>query len=121
ADVRDGWRLDRLNLSEPRLRIAEIVEQARATAENDRNHRNDDLVEQACRKILLYDARATADRDVLFGRCGPGLLECRLDAVGDEVERRSSFHLERLARMAGQNEDCVVVWRIVPPVAPPRI
>jgi hypothetical protein len=49
------------------------------------------------------------------------LLERRLDPVRDEVERRPTIHLERLAGMVREDEDRMVERRIVAPPAPPRI
>ena len=48
-------------------------------------------------------------------------LECRRDAVGDEVERRAAFHLERRARVVGQHEDRHVVRRARAPPALPAV
>src|SRR5437879_5964489 len=45
----------------------------------------------------------------------------RLDPVRDEVERRSALHLQRLARMASEDEDGMVVGRIFSPPALPRL
>jgi hypothetical protein len=48
-------RLDRLDLLE--LRISHVFEQPSAASEQDRDDRDDDLVEQAGCEVLLRDAR----------------------------------------------------------------
>src|SRR5260370_35637523 len=44
-------------------------------------------------------------------------LQRRMDAVGDEVKRRSALHLERFARMVGQDKRRDMIWRF--PAPPP--
>src|SRR5258707_12523453 len=48
-------------------------------------------------------------------------LQRRMDAVGDEVKRRSALHLERFARMVGQDKRRDMIWRFLarPPLPPP--
>src|SRR5258707_14392149 len=46
-------------------------------------------------------------------------LQRRMDAVGDEVKRRSALHLERFARMVGQDKRRDMIWRFLPPPPPP--
>src|SRR5258708_27860087 len=41
-------------------------------------------------------------------------LQRRMDAVGDEVKRRSALHLERFARMVGQDKRRDMIWRFLP-------
>src|SRR5438477_526859 len=60
-------------------------------------------------------------RGALVASCGARLLERRLDPVRDEVERRPTIHLERLAGMVCEDEDRMVERRIVAPPALPRI
>src|SRR5207247_10497172 len=52
---------------------------------------------------------------------GARLCERAVDPVRDEVERRSALHLQRLARMASEDEDGMVEGRIVSPPALPRL
>src|SRR5258708_13374868 len=40
-------------------------------------------------------------------------LQRRMDAVGDEVKRRSALHLERFARMVGQDKRRDMIWRFL--------
>src|SRR5258708_15771095 len=42
-------------------------------------------------------------------------LQRRMDAVGDEVKRRSALHLERFARMVGQDKRRDMIWRFLAP------
>src|SRR5512132_33664 len=121
SDLRDSGRLDRLNLLEPGLGVAQVVEQPCAASENHGDDRDEDLVQQTRRQILLRGARTAADRHILVaGRC-PGLLECRLDSIRDEVKGGSALHLQRLARVVGENEDRVVEGRVVSPPALPGV
>src|SRR5262245_32499267 len=116
-DVSHPRRLDGLDLLEPRG--SHVVEQPRAASEQNRNDRDDDLVEQTGREVLLRDGRAATESHFLLSGCRPRLLERRLDPVRDEVERRSTLHLHRLARMVREDEDRVVERRIVsPPTLP---
>ena len=52
-----------------------------------------------------------------------GRLDCprvrRVEAVGDEVEGRAAFHLDRFALVVGEDEDGRVVRRLVAPPATP--
>src|SRR5215204_7539504 len=49
----------------------------------------------------------------------PGLVQRHLDPVGDEMEDGAALHLQRRARMVGQDEDRHVVRRIgTPPPLP---
>jgi hypothetical protein len=122
-DMRHARRFDRLDLSELRQRFAEVVEESSAGSEQDGYHGDQQLVEQAGREVLLHGAGAAADRNILLARGCSCLLERRVDPVGDEMEGRS-FELEWLAGMVSQDEDRVVVRRLVSPVAlpvlPPR-
>src|SRR5258708_17454839 len=47
-------------------------------------------------------------------------LQRRMDAVGDEVKRRSALHLERFARMVGQDKRRDMIWRVLAPPPPPH-
>ena len=67
--------LDRLDLSNPRVGLAEVVEEPGAAIEEDRNKRDQHFVEQARREILLHDVRATADRNVRTAGHGSSLFE----------------------------------------------
>ena len=79
-----------------------------------------EVVDQARLQVLLGGARPAGDRDVLAAGCRLRLLERRLDAVGDERERRLALD-QRLARMVGEDEDGLVEGRLVAPPALPRL
>src|SRR2546426_12462186 len=50
-----------------------------------------------------------------------GLVECGVDAVGDEVEGCTSLHFERLAGVMCQDKHGRVIRRILAPPAVPGI
>jgi hypothetical protein len=50
-------------------------------------------------------------------RCRPRLLECRLDPVGDEGERRTALHRHGLAGVPRQHEHRMVEGRVLSPPA----
>ena len=91
-----------------RLGSEEVLEQPDAVAEEHGDEVDLKLVEQPGLEVLLGDARAAADRDVLVARGRLGLLERGLDAVGDEGEGRSSLLGHRLAGVVGEDEHRVV-------------
>ena len=108
---------------ESALEQARAVEQPRAAAEQQRHNVQVQLVEQAGREVLLHDVGAAAERDVPAAGGREGLLERRLDPVGDEREARPALQLgERLARVVGEHEDRVVERRVLaPPAVPARL
>ena len=60
------------------------------------------LVDQAGAQVLLDGGDAATEPDVLAAGGRACLLERRLDAVGDEVERRAALHRQRVARVVGE-------------------
>ena len=116
--TRSGDRADRLELH---VAAIEIVEEARAAAEEKRNDMNLQFLNEAGREVLLRDIRSAAQRHIFAIRCVPGLLQCRLDAVGDEKECRATLHGQRFAREMGEHENWMVVWRVVAPPTLPRV
>src|ERR671923_1265104 len=120
-EVRDAGRLDRPDLLKLDLGAPEVVEEASAVPEQHRNDVELELVQEPRRQVLLNDLGAAPEPDVLTVR---GLLrprQCPLDPVGDEVERRAPLHLDRLARVMGEDEHVVVVRRVVSPPTLPRL
>src|SRR5262249_45986373 len=99
----------------------EIVEETHAAPEQKRNDVNLQFIDEARGKVLLRDIRSAAERHIFSIRCLPGLLECRLDAVSDEKECRASLHGQRFARVVGEHENRMVVWRVVAPPTLPRL
>ena len=72
-----------------------------ARTEQDRPDRQMQIVDQPRLKILP-DGRDTAtDANVARARCGPGLVQRRMNAAGDEPKLRAAGHLERRPRVMG--------------------
>jgi hypothetical protein len=80
-------------------------------------HRGDvhlELVQQPGPQVLLDDLGPTAHGHVPAGGGLPGLLQGRLDPVGDEGEG-GPLQDQRLTGMVGEDEHRVVVRRLLPP------
>src|SRR5262249_58566251 len=78
-----------------------------------------ELVDPACRKRLAHGRRAAGDVDSAI-TCGlRGARERGVEAVADEIERRSARELDRLVLVVREDEDRRVVWRLVAPPAAP--
>jgi len=77
------------------------------------------LVNESCPKVLANRRHATAHANVFSVGCLGRSFECRLDAVGNKVEGRSSFHHEWRAGVVGQHEHRRMVgWIVTPPASP---
>ncbi len=66
-----------------------------------------------CREYLLDDRGTAGDVDVTVTGGSAGLLEGDGKTAGNEVERRPALHLDRIARVVGQDEDRRVVGRLI--------
>ena len=98
-----------------------MVEESLSRAEEDRNDRDVHLVDQASAQILLDRGRAATQPDVeAIGRL-ESARQCRLDSVGDEVERRPAFHRDVRTWVVGEYEDLMVIRRVVAPPALPAL
>ena len=86
--MRDRRRHDELDALVAVGDALEVVEEALATAEEDRHDRDVQLVDEAGAQVLLDGRRAAAEPDVVAAGRVDRLLERGLDAVVDEVERR---------------------------------
>src|SRR5215211_7448880 len=75
-----------------------------------------ELVDEPCREVLVDDAGAAADDDVLSGRRVPRLVERGPDAVGHEGERRVRER-EWFPLVMGEDEDGHVERRLLAPPA----
>src|SRR5215208_2658820 len=96
------------------------IEEARASAQEDRRDVQLQLVDQTGRQVLVDDVGAPADEDVLVA-CGiPRSLQGRLDAIGDEGEGGVRED-QRLALVVGEDEDRLVEGWVLTPPAPPWI
>src|SRR3569833_2468018 len=77
------------------------------------------LIDEALTKVLLDGIRPAADPHVASGRRLACTVERLANASRDEVERGAAFHLDRWARVVGQDEDWNMIRWIVPPPAFP--
>src|SRR3569833_3405923 len=78
------------------------------------------LIDEALTKVLLDGSRPAADPHVASGRRLACTVERLANASRDEVERGAAFHLDRWARVVGQDEDWNMLRWIVPPPAFPE-
>src|SRR3954447_14593338 len=102
------------------LEALQSVPEAYAAAEQDRDHHRVHVVDEPGRKELADRGGTSADAYVL-AVCGPaGGLERLGRRSVDEVERRAALHLDRRARVMGENEDRCVERRVGTPPALPR-
>ena len=101
--------------------IANVLKQPLPGPEHDRDDVEIELVEQPGRQVLLHNACAAGNRDVVVIRRRPGSLEGGLDPVGDERERRPTLHRQRLARVVAEYEHRRVEGRVLAPPARPRL
>src|SRR5829696_5640611 len=118
-EVRDPRRLDCAELLELQIR-SYSVEEARASAQEDRRDVQLQLVDQTGRQVLVDDVGAAADEDVLLAGGLPRLLQGRLDSIGDKGEGRVRED-QRLALVVRENEDRLAEGRVLTPPAPPWI
>src|SRR5215218_3857219 len=117
-EVRDPRRLDRPEFLELQIR-SYSVEEARASAQEDRRDVQLQLVDQTGRQVLVDDVGA-ADEDVLLAGGLPRLLQGRLDSIGDKGESRVRED-QRLALVVRVNEDRLAEGRVLTPPSPPWI
>src|SRR5678815_3124235 len=79
------------------------------------------LVDQRCAQVLADRCHAAAEPDVESARRIARLAQCRLDAVGDEMEDRATFPRDRRPRMMRQYEHRDAIRGLVPPPALPAL
>src|SRR5437763_10258207 len=106
--------LDRLKPERP-----DAVEDPLAGAKQDRRDVERELVDDAGNEGLAHSRGAT--RDVYAALAGRLTRWCvsSVEAVGDEVEGRPAFHLDRLSSVMGEHKDRRVIRRLgAPPAAP---
>jgi hypothetical protein len=82
--------------------VADAVEQPLAGAEHDRREMQAQLVEQPGVEAMAHRLGAAGDGDVPGTGRVAGLGEGRLEAVGDEGERRAALHGHRRALVVGE-------------------
>src|SRR5882757_8634180 len=79
------------------------------------------FVDEARAKVLLNRSHAASKPDVsTVSRLG-GVLERRVDAIGNKVEGCAAVHFDRRPRMVGEHEYRSVIHRIVAPPTSPGI
>jgi Pyruvate phosphate dikinase, AMP/ATP-binding domain len=120
-DVSHPRRVDGADLRELERTALESLEESLTPAEDHRDDREVDLINETRGQVLVDDGRATGQPDIvtLCGFLGP--CERGLNAVRHELEDGAALHLEWLARMVGENEHRVVVGRVLAPPASPRV
>lgn len=103
----------------PELKEIETSKQMLARTEQSRRHRKVHFVDEL-RFEILPDGRHTAEKpNILVARSLSRTVECRVNAVGNEMECCPSFHFQRRARVMREHECRRVVWWILsPPSAP---
>src|SRR5829696_8984144 len=110
-----GGRLDLVVL----LAALQSVPEAYASAEQDRDHHGVHVVDEPGGEEVADHRGAAADAYVLAAGGLAGGLE-RLGRRGvDEVERRAALHLDRRARVMGEDEGRRVERRVGTPPALP--
>jgi hypothetical protein len=92
--------VDRLHDLDRHLAPVDPLEQPPSCAEEDRRHRDRELVDQASVEILLDDVGAAGDPDIAAAGGLARLPQRALDAVVDEVERGSAGALPYPFRLA---------------------
>src|SRR3954449_3731444 len=119
CDVRDsagrGGGLDLVVL----LEALQSVPEAYASAEQDWNHHRVHVVDEPGSKEVADHGGTAADAYVLAVRSLAGCLERLGRRSVDEVERRAALHLDRRARLMGEDEDRCVERRVGTPRALP--
>src|SRR5688572_6979520 len=101
------------------LEALQSLPEAYASAEQDRDHHRVHVVDEPGSKEVAEHAGTSADAYVPAGRSLAGCLERLGRRSVDEVERRAALHLDRRARVMGEDEDRCVEWRVGTPRALP--
>src|SRR5207342_479481 len=104
------------------LEAFQSVPEAYASAEHDRDHHDVQVVDEPGGKEVTDHGGTPADADVLAA----GGLASRLERLGrrgvEEVEGRAALHLDRRARVMGEDEGRCVERRVgTPPTLPLRV
>src|SRR5215218_7658858 len=104
------------------LEALQSIPEAYASAEQDRDHHDVQVVDEPGGKEVADHGGTPADADVLAAGGLAGRLE-RLGRRGvDEVEGRAALHLDRRARVMGEDEGRGVERRVgTPPALPLRV
>src|SRR2546429_3158538 len=100
------------------LEALQSVPEAYAPAEQDRDHDDVHVVDEPGSKEVADDGGTSADAYVLAVRSLAGRFECLGRRSVDEVERRAAIHLDRRARVMGEDEGRCVERRGEKPPTP---
>src|SRR6476620_9644974 len=92
-----------------------------AGPEQSRRDRHVQFVDELRFEILADRCNATTDLYILSLSCRRRSLQCLADTVGDKVEDRAAFHLDRRAVVMCQNKYRAVIRRVFPPPAAPGV
>src|SRR5207248_4313826 len=104
------------------LEALQSVPKAYASAEQDRDHYDVHVVDEPGGNELAECGGTPADAYVLAARSLAGRLERLGRRRVDEVERRAALHLDRRARVMGEDEDRRVErWVRTPRALPLRV
>src|SRR5436309_13688827 len=104
------------------LEALQAVPEAYASAEQDRDHHRVHVVDEPGSKEVADHGGTSADADVLAARSLAGRFERLGRRSVDEVERGAALHLDRRARVMGEDEDRRVERRVgAPPALPLRV
>src|SRR5918992_3891950 len=103
----------------PLLEALQSVPEAYASAEQDRDHHSVHVVDEPCSKEVADHGGTSADAYVLAVRGLAGRLERLGRRCVEEVEGGAAFHLDRRARVMGEDEDRCVERRVGTPGALP--
>src|ERR671925_2039641 len=101
------------------LQALQSVPEAHASAEQDRDHHDVRVVDEAGGKEVADQRGTPAEAYVLAVRGLAGRFERLRRRSVDEVERRAALHLDRRARVMGEDEDRRVERRVGTPRALP--
>src|SRR5256885_8719851 len=101
------------------LEALQSVPEAYAPAEQDRDHDDVHVVDEPGSKEVAEHGGTSADAYVLAVRSLAGCLERLGRRSVDEVERRAAIHLDRRARVMGEDEGRCVERRVGAPPRPP--
>src|SRR6266498_2883919 len=104
------------------LEALQSVPEAYAPAEQDRDHHDVHVVDKPGSEEVADHGGTPADADVLAARSLAGRLERLGRRRVEEVERRAALHLDRRARVVGEDEDRCVERRVgTSPAFPLRV
>jgi hypothetical protein len=106
---------------EPVQIVGKPVEKPLSAPQQRRRETDFHLVDESRREVLLRGFRSARERYVFAARGAARLFERGFDSVRDKREASSTLENQGLARMVCEYENRMMVWRIFPPPAVPRL